>query len=142
MIGHSTYWRSVSAVHAWREARYAKVIVTGDEETAQTMADYMTCQGIPAASIQKETQSHTTRDNAVNSSRIVTGTKARIAVLSSDIHMRRTYLCFRKLGLDPLCIPAPDAGKRYQSFAARWSLLGELSAETAKLVRYRLLGYV
>jgi uncharacterized SAM-binding protein YcdF (DUF218 family) len=51
MIGYSTYWRSRYAVEAWKKAKFTKIIVTGDEPTAQTMVDYLTCHGIPPGSI-------------------------------------------------------------------------------------------
>ena len=142
MIGYATYWRSMYAVRAWREAHFIRVIVTGDEASAQSMANYMVSQGITANLIRKESNSQSTRENAVNTKQLVSGQHGRVAVLSSDYHMRRACGSFRKLGIDPVCIPAPDAGKRYQSLASRWSLLGELSVETAKLIRYYILGYV
>jgi uncharacterized SAM-binding protein YcdF (DUF218 family) len=142
MIGYATYWRSMYAVHAWRQAHYTTIIVTGDEASAESMANYMVSQGIPANFIRKESKSQSTHENAINTKQLVSGQHRRVAVLSSDYHMRRACGCFRNLGLDPVCIPAPDAGKRYQSLASRWSLVGELSVETAKLIRYYILGYV
>jgi uncharacterized SAM-binding protein YcdF (DUF218 family) len=142
LIGYSTYWRSAYAVRAWKTAHFSRIIVTGDEDVAQSMADFMVCQGIPAKFILKESQSHNTQENVVNSLRLVDAKNARIAVLSSDYHMRRVYECFRRLRVNPLCIPAPDAGKRYGAIASRSALFVELLTETAKLVRYRLLGYV
>ena len=142
VIGHSTYWRCVYAVQAWKTAHFSEIIVTGDFELAENMATFLTSQGVPARAIVKESQSHNTHDNVVNSVRLVVSKNARIAVLSSDYHMRRVHGCFRRLSVDVLCIPAPDAGKRYGAFASRSLLFVELLTETAKLVRYRLLGYV
>jgi uncharacterized SAM-binding protein YcdF (DUF218 family) len=140
-IGQSTYWRCVYAVDVWRKAHYRTIILSGDEATVRVMSDYVISQGIPKASIQLETNSLTTRDNALNSARLL-APKSTFAILSSDIHMRRAYGCFRKLGLRPLCIPAPDAGKRLNLRLARWSVFVEAFLETAKLVRYKVLGYV
>jgi uncharacterized SAM-binding protein YcdF (DUF218 family) len=142
MIGYSTYWRSRYAVAAWKEARFRKVIVTGDEGTTQSMVDYMTSQGVPLNSIVKEANSYSTRDNAMHTSELLTDKKMRVALLSSDIHMLRAYKCFRKAGVDPICIPAPDTVKRYNSMAMRWPVFGEVSLETLKLLGYWLRGDV
>ena len=142
LIGYSTYWRCVYAVQAWKEARFSRIIVSGDEGLAESMAEFLVSQGVPAESVLKESRSDTTRDNVVNSLRLVGRKDARIAVLSSDYHMRRVSGCFRKLGIKTVCIPAPDAAKRYNSLASRSALFVELLTETAKLARYGWLGYV
>lgn len=141
MIGYSTYWRSRYAVEAWKKARFTKIIVTGDEPTTQSMFDYLTCQGIPPSSILKETRSFTTHENASNTAALLTDKRMRVALMSSDIHMVRAYRCFRKVGVNPICIPAPDTIKRYNSLALRWTVFGEVLLETTKLFGYRLLGY-
>jgi uncharacterized SAM-binding protein YcdF (DUF218 family) len=56
--------------------------------------------------------------------------------------MRRAVASFRKVGLDPIPLPIPDAYKRYSSLADRWSVFLDLAMETGKLVRYKLLGYI
>jgi uncharacterized SAM-binding protein YcdF (DUF218 family) len=77
----------------------------------------------------------------MNTSALLTDKKLRVALMSSDIHMVRAYRCFRKVGVDPICIPAPDTIKRYNSLALRWTVFGEVMLETTKLFGYRLLGY-
>jgi uncharacterized SAM-binding protein YcdF (DUF218 family) len=141
-LGQSTYWRCVYTVDIWRTARFRTLIVSGDETTVRTMADYMASQGIPLSAIKLEMNSGNTYENVVNSVRMVRGAESRFAILSSDIQMRRAYACFRKLGMRPLCIPAPDASKRFNSPLARWTVFMEVCVETAKLARYKLLGYV
>src|SRR5258708_3858262 len=66
-IGWSSYWRSVNAVRAWREGGFREVMVTGgslygETAAADRMRDFMVSQGIPAAAIRVEGESHSTRE--------------------------------------------------------------------------------
>lgn len=105
--------RVLEAMHVYRLIHPAYMISSGGDfrpsrhrvPGGETMRDALIALGVPRERILVETESKTTRDEAV----IVAGMlKAlpvdRVVLVTSESHMRRALGAFRAVGLD--CVPA------------------------------------
>jgi uncharacterized SAM-binding protein YcdF (DUF218 family) len=145
MVGYSSYWRSVYAVWAYREARFRRVVVSGGPggaAVAEAMRDLLVTSGVPAEAILLETESTSTRENALRTAELLRGEPGRSVLLTSDFHMYRAYRCFRRAGLDVAAFPVPDALKRSTRWYRRWTAFVDLAAETAKIAYYWAQGWL
>jgi uncharacterized SAM-binding protein YcdF (DUF218 family) len=147
VIGAGSYWRSVYAVRVWREGGFREVIVCGGPgggplSISERMRDYMMSQGVPSAAIRVETESHSTRENALFSKALIESAAGRKVLLTSDYHMFRAYRVFRKAGIEVEPRPIPDAAKQIDSWQTRWSVFVNLCAETAKIGYYFARGWI
>ncbi|MDZ4800570.1 MAG: YdcF family protein [Bryobacteraceae bacterium] len=144
LMSQHTYWRSVAAVRAWREGHFRQVAISGGNGTAESMADYMTAHGVPAAALRLETRSTSTRENAIFTAELLHQTNpGKVALLTSDFHMRRAVAAFAKAGFrDMVVLPSPDAGKRALSLPHRWQVFIDLATATTKLAWYRWNSYI
>jgi uncharacterized SAM-binding protein YcdF (DUF218 family) len=145
-MGDSSYRRSVYAVTAWREGGFRQVIVTGGgsgvEPIAVPMRDFLECQGIPRAAIRLDTRASSTRENALYVKAMLSGVAGRMVLLTSDYHMFRAYRTFRKVGLEVVPRPFPDASKRASQWQARWSAFLTVMTETVKIAYYYARGWL
>jgi len=145
MLGHSSYWRSVYAVWAYRQGGFRRVVVTGGPEgaaVAEGMRDFLVTSGVPANAILVETASASTRENALRTAELLRAETGRRVLLTSDFHMYRAYRCFRRAGLDVSALPVPDALKRSTRWYRRWTAFVDLTVETAKLAHYWWRGWL
>ena len=141
MVGPGSYLRSVYAVNAWREGGFRTIIVSGTPASGP-MRDFIVANGVPAASVKVELESTSTRTNAIFASRAMPSEPGEVVLLTSDFHMFRAYRAFRKAGLNVRPRPIPDAGKRMSRLDLRWGVFLDLVVETAKIVGYRLRGWI
>lgn len=145
MIGYSSYWRSVYAVWAFREGGFRRVVVSGGPggaAVAVAMRDFMISSGIPSGVIDIETESTSTRENALRTAELLSAEGGGKTLLTSDFHMYRAYRCFQSAGLDVTAVPVPDALKRSTRWPGRWTAFLDLSTETAKLGYYWWQGWL
>lgn len=147
VIGWSSYWRSVYAVRAWREGGWRVVLISGGsssgvEPAAERMGEFMMSQGIPVSVIRVETESHSTRENALKSKLILAKLPGHKVLMTSDYHMFRAARVFRKAGIDIEPRPLPDAAKHAGSWGNRWPLFLGLCVETAKIGYYSARGWI
>jgi uncharacterized SAM-binding protein YcdF (DUF218 family) len=144
VLGESSYWRSVYAVRAYRQAPYAQVVVSGGGPThpGVAMRDFLICQGVPADRIIVENRATSTRENALYVRQLLAQTPGRKVLLTSDYHMYRAQRAFTKAGLLTLPHPFPDAIKRSASRTERWPIFFDLSSEAAKSVYYFVRGWI
>jgi uncharacterized SAM-binding protein YcdF (DUF218 family) len=147
VIGAASYWRSVYAVRVWRDGGFREIIVSGgpgggDVTTSEQMRAFMVSQGVPAAAIHIETESRSTRENALYSKVLTDTTPGRKILLTSDFHMFRAYRVFRKAGIELEPRPIPDAGKQIGSWQNRWPVFVNLCAETVKIGYYFARGWI
>ena len=141
ILGQSSYWRAVYGVYEWRAGGVKRIVLSGAGGIAESMRDFMVAHHVPADIIRLETESHTTRDQAILVSRMLRDTPGNKVLLTSDYHSLRAYGAFRKSGLDVIPRPLPDAGKRIGTLRMRWDVFVELSRETVKLAWYRFRGW-
>jgi uncharacterized SAM-binding protein YcdF (DUF218 family) len=147
IIGYSSYWRSVYAVLSWKRGGFRTVVVCGGGDkgqpsTAEQMRDFMVAQGIPASAVRVETESGSTRENALKSKAILDQLAGRKVLLTSDYHMFRANRAFRKAGIDVQPSPFPDAIKQSMSRWNRWGVFLGLCRETGKIGYYFMRGWI
>ncbi len=135
LIGESTYWRAIYALRAWRGNGFRRIVLCGAGVAAE-MRNFLVSQGVPAQAITLETESHSTRENAVNAARLLAGAPGRKVLLTSDYHMFRAVRAFRRVGLAIEPRPFPDARKRGSRVAGRWPAFLDEALETGKIVYY------
>jgi uncharacterized SAM-binding protein YcdF (DUF218 family) len=78
----------------------------GDEPESLAMAELLTFFGVPREAIVLESQSRNTYENAIESEELLDAAgMSHIVLVTSAMHMPRSYAIFKKLDLD--VIPAP-----------------------------------
>jgi uncharacterized SAM-binding protein YcdF (DUF218 family) len=146
-IGLSSYWRSVYAVRVWKQGGVRTVVVCGGSNgsqpsVAEQMRDFMVSQGVPVAAIRVETESQSTRENALKSKPLLDQLGGKKILLTSDYHMFRAYRVFRKAGIDVEPSPFPDSLKQAASWQTRWPAFLGLCVEEAKIAYYFVRGWI
>ena len=141
LLALSSHWRCVYAWWAWKEGTFRKVVVSG-KGVAPLMRNFLVAQGVPAAAIEVEGSSNSTRENALAAKALLAGEPGRLVLLTSDYHMFRAHAAFAKAGLKVLPRPFPDGLKRANSPSQRWGVFTDLTSETAKLAYYWAKGWI
>lgn len=148
IIGESSYWRSIYAWRAYELDGFHRVIASGGSiekppfPVSLAMKNFMVCQGVPAGVITAETESRSTRENAVDTARLLAGDRSSKVLLTSDYHMFRASRVFAKVGLKVTPRPFPDALKRGDHWEGRWPVFIELCYETVKIAYYYARGWL
>jgi uncharacterized SAM-binding protein YcdF (DUF218 family) len=141
IIGESTYWRAVYALREYRAGRCRKIVLSG-RGAGEDMRDFLLASGVPASALLVEPRSRTTYENALFTRKLIEGQPGKKVLLTSDYHMFRSVRVFRKLGMEVIPRPAPDAIKRSGSLRSRWPSFIDVSLETAKIVYYFARGWI
>jgi len=115
---------------------------TSGPAVAGLMKSFVACLGVPEASIRIETASTSTRENALNTARLLEHVPGRKVLLTSDYHAYRAYHSFRKAGLDVVPSPFPDALKSVGVWRRRWPAFIELCIEIGKIGYYKARGWI
>ena len=119
MIGESSYWRVVHAVWAWQQGHFRSIVLTG--QGAGEMKRFLLAYGVPADAIWVESQSTSTRGNALMVKPLLDRLpRGRNVLLTSDYHMYRAARCFRRAGIAVITRPFPDILKSSNTLTARW----------------------
>lgn len=142
IIGAESYWRSFYAVLVWREGGFRSIVLSGGRGAAESMRDFLLFEKVPADRILIENHSSSTRENAVFTAAMLRGVPGRKVLLTSDFHIYRSVRAFGKAGLDVTPRRIPDALKRNGQWMERWPVFLDLMAETAKIVGYRVRGWI
>jgi uncharacterized SAM-binding protein YcdF (DUF218 family) len=146
ILGESSYWRSVFATQDYRATPYRRVIVSGTSEgalpVAAGMKKFLQAHDIPATAIEVEAQSHSTRENAEFTARLLAGETGRVVLVTSDYHMFRATRLFARAGVTVIPHPYPDIEKRYHRMERRWGAAADLAVEAVKIVYYRWQGWI
>jgi uncharacterized SAM-binding protein YcdF (DUF218 family) len=137
----NTVLRCIYAVRAWHEGGFRKVVVTG-RNVSEHMRNLLIAEGVPPEAVVTEGYALSTRENAVNTARLLAGDPGPIVLLTSDYHMFRAVRVFRRAGLAVLPRPIPDALKRYGNRAQHWNAFLDEASETCKIVYYRIRGWI
>jgi uncharacterized SAM-binding protein YcdF (DUF218 family) len=145
MLGRSTYLRAQYAVRAYREGTFQTIVLCGGgspETVAHSMEQFLLASGVPEAAIITEEKSMSTRENALFAKPLLATLSGRMILMTSDFHMRRATLVFRKVGIDVEPRPIPDGLKRASRWRSRWGIFQDCVMEATKMVYYRLHGWV
>lgn len=145
-VGGSSYWRAVYAAQAWKQGNFRTIVVSGGDQAegnvAQAIGGFLEYQGVPPEAIVLESDSSSTRENAVHTAELLAGMPGRKVLLTSDYHMFRASRAFAKAGLRVETWPYPDVRKRATNWPARWPAFFDLIEESAKISLYYLRGWI
>jgi uncharacterized SAM-binding protein YcdF (DUF218 family) len=139
-ISYSSYWRARYALLAWQTGAFHKIVVSGGRGPG--ILNFLVAEGVPRQAITAEWQSKSTRENAINTARLIQGIPGTKVLLTSDFHMYRAIRVFRKVGIDVTPMPVPDVLKLGQHWNSRFQAFETMVIESAKIVDYRLHGWI
>jgi uncharacterized SAM-binding protein YcdF (DUF218 family) len=140
LISYSSYWRARYALLAWQTGGFQKVVVSGGDGPG--IVEFLIAEGIPRQVIVAEWQSNSTRENGIDTARLIEDMPGKKVLLTSDFHMYRAIRVFRKLGVDVTPMPVPDVLKSAKHWNARFPAFETLVVESTKIVYYRLHGWI
>ena len=103
---------------------------------------FLIAEGVPPAAILDDWQSKSTRGNALAAAQLLSTLPGRKVLLTSDFHMLRALAVFRKLHIDVAPLPAPDVLETTEAWSGRFAGFLTMTVETAKIVDYKLHGWV
>ena len=139
-ISYSSYWRARFALLAWQTGAFKKIVISGGGGPG--IANFLAGNGVPRQVMSAEWKSTSTRENAIETSRILSGMQGRKVLLTSDFHMFRAIRVFRKLGIDVTPMPIPDLIHTEDNPIGRFSGFETMLTESAKIVDYELRGWM
>ena len=135
-MSFSSYWRARQAVDAWKNGGFTKVVVTGAGVPA--ISQFLIAEGVPSDSILVETASTSTRENAINTARLIQNIPGKRVLLTSDFHMFRALRTFHKAGVDAAPMAVPDAIRNSKGWAGRIPALESLHHWRERGCHFRL----
>ena len=89
-----------------------------------------------------EWRSASTRENAIETARLIQGLPGKKVLLTSDFHMYRALRVFRKVGIDATPMAVPDMLHSTEHWNGRFQAFETMLAESAKIVYYALRGWI
>ena len=136
-----TLLRCLYAVRAYQAGGFRKIVLVG-YQTSEHMRRLLMAEGVPAEVLATEEASQSTHENALNTVRLLAGDTGSRVLLTSDYHMFRAVRAFRKVGMNVLPLPIPDARKRATQWLRRWPAFVDEATESAKIVYYFVRGWI
>jgi uncharacterized SAM-binding protein YcdF (DUF218 family) len=140
LISFSSYWRARYALMAWNEGGFQKIVISGGGGPG--IENFLIMEGVPREAIVAEWHSTTTRENGVETARLIKDMPGKKVLLTSDFHMFRAIRVFRKLGLDVTPMPLPDVLKASQHLNGRIPGFQTMTVESFKILYYKLRGWI
>lgn len=146
------------AVKLYSDGTISKILITGgpasffykDTVESVVLRDYLVNIGIPSSDILVEEEARNTHENALFTSQLLNGQSDSLLLITSALHMRRAFGCFKKAGLNCDTFPTD-----YYSGTRQWNIdnlffpspnvLFKWNAFIHELVGvliYRLMGYI
>jgi uncharacterized SAM-binding protein YcdF (DUF218 family) len=139
-ISFSSYWRARYALVAWQTGGFKKIVISGG--AGPGILNFMLAEGIPREAIVAEWQSNSTRENGINTGRLIQGLPGKKVLLTSDSHMYRALRVFRKLGMNVTPMAVPDVLRAAEHWNGRIPAFETMLVESTKIVYYRLRGWI
>ena len=139
-ISFSSYWRARHALLAWQTGGFRKVVVTGGG--GPSILNFLIVEGIPSQDIVAEWKSTSTRENAIETARLLKDMPGMKVLLTSDFHMYRAIRVFRKLGIDVTPLPVPDVLRSAEHWNGRFPAFETMMIESVKIIDYKLHGWI
>jgi uncharacterized SAM-binding protein YcdF (DUF218 family) len=139
-ISFSSYWRARQALWAWQTGGFKKIVISGGEGPG--MVNFLILNGVPRDAMVAEWKSLSTRENAIETARLLEGIPGKKVLLTSDFHMYRAIRTFRKVGVDVTPLPVGDVLSAAEHYDGRFPAFQTMLVETAKIVDYRLRGWM
>jgi uncharacterized SAM-binding protein YcdF (DUF218 family) len=139
-ISYSSYWRACQALFAWQTGGFKKIVISGGGGPG--ILNFLNADGIPRESIVAEWRSTSTRENAIETARLIQGMPGKKVLLTSDFHMYRALRVFRKLGIEVTPMAVPDVLHLTEHWEGRFSAFETMLVESTKIVYYGLRGWM
>ena len=140
LVSFSSYWRARYALLAWQDGGFKKIVISGGG--GRGILNFLTAEGVPRQDIVTEWRSKSTRENAINTARLIQGMPGKKVLLTSDFHMYRAIRVFRKLGMEVTPMPVPDVLKSAQHWNGRFPAFETMTLESTKIIYYHLNGWI
>ena len=106
------------------------------------MKKLLVSEGVPESAIRVEDRSTSTRENALFTKQLLSGSGGRMLLMTSEYHMFRAFRCFQKADFAVVPVPLPDMLKETAHWEGRWTGFLSLADETAKIAYYWLRGWL
>ena len=147
--------RVTRALELWRAGRVRVVLLSGgnvlpqpgEPSESERLAGKLLAWGMPAEAVVVEGRSGNTRENAIETARVVADRGyTSLLLVTSALHMPRALGCFRAVGITPDALPVDHRASdgRSDSWLPRAEELSKATdvlRELAGRVAYRVLGY-
>src|SRR6266700_5752579 len=134
-ISYSSYWRARQALFAWQTGGFKQIVISGGGGPG--ILNFLVAYGIPREAIAAEWRSSSTRENAIETERLIQSIPGRKVLLTSDFHMYRAIRVFRKLGIEVVPMAAPDVLQAAKHWNGRFPAFETMLVETGKTAYYR-----
>ncbi|GAB5446172.1 YdcF family protein [Gymnodinialimonas sp.] len=104
VLFRSSGYRTLQCMALFEAGAAPRIVFTGSG-AAPLMADYAAAQGVPREAMVVESDSRSTLQNALFTSRIVPP-DARVIVVSDAYHLPRAFVAFRVMGFENIALAA------------------------------------
>ena len=138
-ISYSSYWRAREALFAWQTGGFKKIVISGG---GPGIRNFLLAEGVPSEAIVAEWRSTSTRENGIETARLIQGIPGKKVLLTSDFHMYRALRVFRKLGIEVTPMAVPDVLHSTEHWNGRFSAFETMLVESVKIVYYALRGWI
>ncbi len=148
-------WQTVSL---YKQGKIRKILISGgssfnrNKPEGDAVRDVLLAMGVPGEDILAESDSWNTRENAVNTVKLIGEVQpgATCILITSALHMKRSLGCFRKAGLNPDAFPAEHIARYDKVYWLEWlrpepAALGNwdrIINEWVGIIVYKLQGYI
>jgi uncharacterized SAM-binding protein YcdF (DUF218 family) len=139
-ISYSSYWRARQALLAWQTGSFKEIVISGGGGPG--ILNFLVANGVPRQDLVAEWQSTSTRENGIETARLIQSMPGKKVLLTSDFHMFRAVRVFRKLGIEVTPMPAPDVLHATEHWNGRLQSFETMLVESCKIVDYRLRGWI
>jgi uncharacterized SAM-binding protein YcdF (DUF218 family) len=139
-ISFSSYWRARHALLAWQTGGFKKIVISGGEGPG--ILNFLIVEGVPREAMIAEWRSTSTRENAIETAKLIQDMPGRKVLLTSDFHMYRAVRVFRKLGIEVTPMPVPDVLRSTEHWNGRFPAFETMVGESAKIAYYGLRGWI
>jgi uncharacterized SAM-binding protein YcdF (DUF218 family) len=139
-ISYSSYWRAREALFAWQTGGFKKIVISGGGGPG--ILNFLIAEGVPREAIVAEWRSTSTRENGIETARLIQGIPGKKVLLTSDFHMYRALRVFRKLGIEVTPMAVPDVLHSTEHWNGRFSAFEMMLVESVKIVYYALRGWI
>ena len=139
-ISFSSYWRARHALLAFQTGGFKKIVISGGEGPG--ILNFLIVEGVPREAMIAEWRSTSTRENAIETAKLIQDMPGRKVLLTSDFHMYRAVRVFRKLGIEVTPMPVPDVLRSTEHWNGRFPAFETMVGESAKIAYYGLRGWI
>jgi uncharacterized SAM-binding protein YcdF (DUF218 family) len=139
-ISYSSYWRARQTLLAWQTGGFRKIVICGSGGPG--IFNFLIADGVPRDVLVTERKSVSTRENAIETARLIQTLPGKKVLLTSDFHMYRALRVFRKLGIEAAPMAVPDVLHSTEQWNGRFSAFEIMLTESAKIVYYSVRGWI